>query len=150
VEILVVVSIIGILAALAVSSFLAVSEKYKVEAETKQLYADLMDVRGRAVQRNRFYFIRFTPPNGYATYEDSNPSPDGDGSLNGGDKQVVSVTVKHAITAVNFDFNRKGIATTTGTIRFSSPSTVNPDYDCITILETRIKMGQWNGACIEK
>jgi Tfp pilus assembly protein FimT len=67
VEILVVVSIIGILATLAVSSFLDLSEKYKVEAETKQLYADLMDVRGRAVQRNRFHFVRFTLPNAYAT-----------------------------------------------------------------------------------
>jgi Tfp pilus assembly protein FimT len=153
VEILVVVSIIGILATLAVSSFLELSEKYKVEAETKQLYADLMDVRGRAVQRNRFHFVRFTLPNAYATYEDSNPSPDGDWTFDGGDKQVASVTVKHAIIAdagvVNFFFNRNGIASDNGTIQF--PLTANADYDCITIRPTRIKMGKHNGTiCVEK
>src|SRR5512134_1310090 len=125
---------------MAVSSFLAMSEKYKVEAETKQLYADLMDVRGRAMQRNRFHFVRFTGPYTYATYDDSNPFPDGDGALNAGDNQVTSVTVKHTITAADFDFNRNGIPNVTD--NFVLSSTANADYDCITIRDTRIKMGK--------
>jgi hypothetical protein len=126
-----------------------------VEEETKQLYADLMDVRGRAMQRNRFSFVRMTG-SGYATYEDTNPVPDGNGIWDTNvDNQVVNMTVRHTITTnlaggtPNFAFNRNGIATDTGTIWFSS--TANADYDCITIRETRIKMGQWNGAsCVEK
>ena len=51
---------------------------------------------------------------------------------------------------INFRFNRNGIASVTGDIRFSS--TAIPDYNCITILPTRIKMGQYIGAgvCVEK
>jgi type IV fimbrial biogenesis protein FimT len=157
VEILVAVVILGILATMAVTSFLGLSEKYKVETETKQLYADLMDARGRAMQRNRFHFVRITA-NGYATYGDSSPSPDGNGIYNSGlDNPVANVTVKHTITPVlalgspNFEFNRNGIASDTGYIRFSS--TANPDYDCITIRETRTKMGKYDataGICVEK
>ena len=157
VEILVAVVILGILATMAITSFLGLSEKYKVETETKQLYADLMDARGRAMQRNRFHFVRITA-NGYATYDDSSPSPDGNGIYNGGlDNQVANVTVKHTINTVlsggtpNFAFNRNGIASDTGYIRFSS--TANPDYDCITIRETRTKMGKYDataGICVEK
>ena len=56
------------------------------------------------------------------------------------------MAVTHGIiTALpgGFDFNRNGIASVTGNIRFSS--TASPDYDCITILPTRIKMGQYSG-----
>jgi type IV fimbrial biogenesis protein FimT len=160
VEILITIAILGILVVIAVGNFGGMSEKYKVEAETKQLYADLMDARGRAMQRNRMFFVRFagTGPGytGYATYEDTNDPPDGNGSWdNTADTMVTSVTIAHTITtalpgSVNaFQFNRNGIASATGNIRFSSTAT--PDYDCITILPTRIKMGQYSGGgCVEK
>lgn len=151
-EILVVVSIFGFLAAMAVSSFLALSEKYKVEAETKQLYADLMDVRGRAAQRDRFYHVRIKAGGtGYETYEDRFPTLEGDDVFgNGANFQVANVTVNHAITPViNFTFNRNGIPNITDNLWLSS--TANADYDCITIRQTRIKMGKRNGTvCVEK
>jgi hypothetical protein len=65
------------------------------------------------------------------------------------------VTVKHTITPTAglsvFRFNRDGIASSTGTIRLSS--TALPDYDCITVNATGIKMGQINATdntCVEK
>lgn len=153
VEILIAVAILGILVTLAVGNFGGMNEKYKVEAETKQLYADLMDARGRAMQRNRWYFIQIGP-SGYATYEDG-PLPDGDTERNNNDTLVTSVTVRHAITTVlagggsDFGINRNGIANKSGTVWFGS--TAPPDYDCITILPTRIKMGQYvGGTCVEK
>lgn len=151
------IAIVGILMLLAVGNFGGMNEKYKVEAETKQLYTDMMDARGRAMQRNRWYFVEIaTTGYGYMTYEDR-PLPDGDGVFdNTADALVTSVTVRHAITSVlagggsNFGFNRNGIANDNGTIRFVS--TAQPDYNCITILPTRIKMGQYigAGACVEK
>ncbi len=151
-EILVVVSIFGILAALAVSSFLALNEKYKVEAETKQLYADLMDVRGRAAQRNRFYHVRIKAGGtGYETYEDRFPALEGDDNIgNGANFQVANVNVNHAISPViTFTFNRNGIPNVTDNLLLSSAA--NADYDCITIRQTRIKMGKRNGTvCFEK
>lgn len=156
VEILIAIAILGILAVLAVGNFGGMNEKYKVEAETKQFYADIMDARGRAMQRNRWSFVRITT-NGYMTYEDR-PLPDGDGAFdNTVDALATSVTVRHAISTAlaggdpNFEFNRNGIANDNGTIRFVS--TAQPDYDCITINPTRIKMGQYNvgtGMCDEK
>lgn len=155
VEILIAIAILGILVVLAVGNFGGLNEKYKVEAETKQLYADLMDARGRAMQRNRMFFVRFSGT-GYATYEDSNTPPDGNGVWdNTADTRVANVTVAHTITtalpggADAFEFNRNGIASVTGDVRFSS--TAIPDYDCITIRPTRIKMGQYiGGVCVEK
>lgn len=151
------IAIVGILVVLAVGNFGGMNEKYKVEAETKQLYADMMDARGRAMQRNRWYFVQIAPTGyGYVTYEDR-PLPDGDGVFdNTADALVTRATVRHAINTVlasggsHFGFNRNGIANDNGTIRFVS--TAQPDYNCITILPTRIKMGQYIGVgdCVEK
>jgi len=154
-EILITIAILGILLVIAVGNFGGLNEKYKVESETKQLFADLMDARGRAMQRNRMFFVRFSGT-GYATYEDTSTPPDGNGVWdNTADTRVANVTVAHTITAAltgganAFDFNRNGIASVTGNIRFSSTAT--PDYDCITILPTRIKMGNYiGGVCVEK
>jgi type IV fimbrial biogenesis protein FimT len=155
VEVLITIAILGILLMIAVSNFRGLNEKYRVEAETKQLYADLMDARGRAMQRNRIFFVQLSGT-GYATYEDTNTPPDGNGTWdNTMDIRVANVTGTHAIItalpggANTFEFNRNGIASVTGEIRFSSTAT--PDYDCITITPTRIKMGQYNGVlCGEK
>jgi len=157
-EIMIVIAILGILAVIGVTNFRGLNEKYKVEAETKQFYADLMDARGRAMQRNRMFFVRFsgtgTDYTGYSTYEDTNTPPDGNGNLDTVDARVASVSVAHTFTSTTaggFDFNRNGIASVPGVIRFSSNEV--PDYNCITILPTRIKMGQYNpgtGMCDEK
>jgi prepilin-type N-terminal cleavage/methylation domain-containing protein len=157
-EILIVLAIVGIVVMIAVSNFRGMMEKYRVEGETKQMFADLMDARGRAMQRNRTHFVQIAADNlVYKTYDDTkdviNATPDGDGVLQPGeDTLVVNATVRHTIHPgglSNFRFNRNGIASATGTIWFTS--TAQPDYDCITVRETRIKMGKWNGAsCDEK
>lgn len=155
VEIMIVIAIVGIVALIAASNFRGMMDKYRVEDETKLMFADLMDARGRAMQRNRVFFVQITT-DGYNTFEDTNPAPDGNSSLEGSDTRVASVTVKHPITTTgglsDFRFNRNGIASVTGSIRFTvTTSTTQPDYDCITVRETRIKMGKWNGtACQER
>lgn len=156
VEIMITLAILGILVVIAVSDFRGLNEKYKVEAETKQLYADLMDARGRAMQRNRASLVQING-NDYQTYEDTSPAPDGDGTLQNTDTLITNAKVLHSIAAGNiavplsFNFDQNGIASVTGFIRLSS--TAQPDYDCIWIRATRIKMGQYNAAgntCAEK
>ncbi|MDD5761883.1 MAG: GspH/FimT family protein [bacterium] len=156
VELMIVIVIVGIVVTLAVSTFRGMNEKYRVEGETKQMFADMMDARGRAMQRSRMSFVKINAKD-YSTYEDTSPAPDGDGALdNTADTLVANVTVSHTIVTDNiaavpfiFRFNRNGIASVTGFIRFSS--TAQPDYDCITINPTRIKMGQYlGGVCVEK
>jgi len=159
VEVLIVVAIVGFLALIAASTFRGLIEKYRVEGETKQLHADLMEARARAMQRNRIHFVRIgTDGLGYRTYDDTSPAPDGNGTFdNNADTIVANRTVGHQITStvtgggLNFAFNRNGIATETGDIRFAS--TEKPDYDCITVRSTRIKMGVYDtgtGTCNEK
>jgi Tfp pilus assembly protein FimT len=159
IEALIVIVILGIVAILAADTFRGIGEKYRVEGEAKQLYADLMDARARALQRNRASFVALD--NGgtrYRTYEDTNPAPDGDGALdNAADTRVADVTTRHALIVVlsagtpQFAFRRDGTATATGHVRFSSATT--PDYDCVGIGTTRLHLGIYNpgtGACVEK
>ena len=153
-EIMIVIAIVGIVVMLAVGNFRGLMEKYRVEDETKQMFADLMDAHGRAMQRNRVFHVQITA-DGYKIIEDTDPAPDGDSNLTGSDAQVASVNVKHTIIPTGglsyFRFNRNGIASATGSIRLSS--TTKSDYDCITVNATRIKMGQYNAtdnACVEK
>jgi len=155
IELLIVLAILGIVAAIAVDSFRGMGEKYQVEGETKQLYADLMDARGRAMQRNRAFFVQITT-SGYRTYEDSNPAPDGNNALETAlDRPVANVTTRHSIIATggvdNVAFNRNGTASAAGHVRFSA--TARADYDCVGIGTTRLNMGKYNagtGTCVEK
>ncbi|HEX9191209.1 MAG TPA: GspH/FimT family pseudopilin [Candidatus Deferrimicrobiaceae bacterium] len=155
IEALIVLAILGIVVVIAVDSFRGIGEKYRVEGETKQLYANLMDARGRAMQRNRASFVRITST-GYRTYEDTSPVPDGNGSLdNTADTLVADVTVPHAVATTggvdSFTFRRDGTASATGHVRFSSAT--RPDYDCVGIGTTRLNMGLYNpgtGTCVEK
>ena len=155
VEILVAIAVLTILLTMAVTTFRGLDEKFKVETETKQLYTDLMEGRARASQRYRVVFVRISG-SGYGTYEDTNTAPDGNGSLETAlDARIANVTVRHTISTnltggvTAFEFDRNGVATVSGDIRFAS--TEKPDYDCVTIKPTRIKMGQYSGgACVEK
>jgi prepilin-type N-terminal cleavage/methylation domain-containing protein len=159
VEILIALAIVGIVVMLATSTFQGMMEKYRVEGETKQMFADLMDARARAMQRNRVFFVRITG-DGYKTYEDAydNTALDGNGVWDVGAETIIaSATVSHEIkfdklSSNNFSFNRNGIADATGFIWIYS-NKVQPDYDCITVKATRIKMGQYNATdntCAEK
>jgi len=178
-EILLVVVIIGILTAVAVSSFRETNDKYRVESEIKEMFANLMDARAKALQRNRVFFVRIVPPTGlqsagYETYEDTNPAPDGNGILDAAgpssfaDRETVRVRLvrTHTIEMTNlaggsvgletFRFFQNGVASvpSTGFIRIVSENTrTRPDYDCIVIGPTRVKMGQFSangGICVER
>jgi len=163
IEVIIAIAILGIVVMIGVSNFQGMMEKYRVEGETKQMFADLMDARARAMQRNRGFIVQINSSGidskDYKTYEDTGPlGTEGDGSLGAGDTLVANEVVKHKITwnsgdidDFSFTFNRNGISSVTGYIRFVS-TTTRPDYDCITVKATRIKMGQYNGTndCIEK
>jgi len=164
IEVIIAIAILGIVVMIGVSNFQGMMEKYRVEGETKQMFADLMDARARAMQRNRGFIVQINSSGidskDYKTYEDTNPAAtDGNGLLEPTlDKLVASATMTDVIVTDNiaslpltFNFDRNRIASVTGFTRFDS-TTVRPDYDCITVKATRIKMGRYNGTndCIEK
>lgn len=160
IEVMMVVAILGTLAVVLWFSFQGWIAKYKVEDQTKRMYADISDARARAMQKKRMTFVAFTvSENRYRTFEDTNTSPDGDGQLvEAADTPVVNTTTDYSIVPAltggveRFSFSREGLASVTGTIRLDS-TPLSPDYDCITIRTTRIRIGRYDGAsatCQEK
>ncbi len=152
IELLVVITIIGILAVALGFSFQGWIGGYRIESQVKEMYVDLMNARARAMQRNRLHFVTLAATQ-YSTYEDTNPAPDGNETLEtavGGDTRLVQRNTDYTIIpalafgATTFNFNRSGLISLSGSIRLDSlDSTVTPDYDCIVLSPTRINMGKW-------
>lgn len=171
VELIVVISVIGILAIALGFSYVGWQGSYKVESTTKQLYTDLMTAREMALTRNRFYFVDFPTVTTYRlSMDDSSGAAaknDGDGVFQPQVNPAVVTgntdttlptfpkTVEYAVTWAGgtIQFDKRGIVSPNGSIRFTLPAAVDPDYDCITIFSTRIIMGKWNtgtGVCDAK
>jgi len=156
IELIVVIAIIGILLAIAGISGKAMLDKYRVESQTKEMFVDLMNAKLNAMQKNRVYFVTLTAEQ-YAIFEDTDPAPDGNGTLEAGDTQTIrkdlnplyALTVPGVVAQVNFD--ARGLASgepgpmgTQQTIRVAA--SFDSAYDCIIISRTRIKMGAYNGS----
>lgn len=84
IELIVVITVVGILIAAISTDFLGWRSKYKVESQMKEMYIDLMNARSRAMERNRLHFVTLTQSQ-YTINEDLDPWPDGDEILTSND-----------------------------------------------------------------
>jgi len=151
IELMTVVAILGVLLVVLGFSFQGWLAKYRVEDQTKRLYADISDARARSMQKKRMTFVRLDA-NRYRTFEDTNTAPDGNGALDlAADTAVADTNTAYTIDpTMTFSFDREGLASFTGSIRLVSTN-LSPDYDCITVQTTRIRIGRFDGAiCQEK
>jgi prepilin-type N-terminal cleavage/methylation domain-containing protein len=80
IELIIVISVIGILAVALGFSFQGWMGKYRAENQIKQIHTDFMNARARAMTMNRMHFAT-EAANAYTIYEDTNPAPDGDENL---------------------------------------------------------------------
>jgi len=154
IELIIVITIIGILVVALGFSFQGWIGGYRIERQTKEMYVDLMNARSRAMERNRDHFVVVTA-NNYQIFEDTNEN----GAYDAGtDTAIVGFANPKALTypldplsfAGTVTMDVRGIVSPNNTILFNI-GTNNPDYDCIVLFSTRINMGQWNGAnCIAK
>jgi len=159
-ELIVVISVIGILAVALGFSYQGWMGAYKVEKTTKELYSDLMNARAMAVQRNRNYFVDFPTATSYRVSADTaavnNFTLDGDGLWDADGNGVLDPVntvlptfpkrVEYTLTAngagipgTTFTFDKRGLISPLRTICIFTAN--NPDYDCIIISQTRINMG---------
>lgn len=144
IELMVVLSIIGILATAFGFSYRDWIGKYKVEKTTKELYADLLQTRLMAMQFSHEYYAVLTDRS-YTIVEDTND----DGEENAGDITLATYprnldhTMKWNNTGHRIIFDRRGLLPTMRTVWFTTAS--QPDYDCIKISKTRIIMGRYDG-----
>jgi Tfp pilus assembly protein FimT len=150
-ELLIVICVMAIIAAIAGIIVPTWVRKYSVERQTREVYTDLMNARAMAMERNKTHFVDLAAGS-YTVYEDTNE----DGTLEtASDIPRIAKTLTYPVTwpagwtAANpLEFDSRGIMTTLptnkGTIRVTTP--YGADLDCIYIVETRIRMGQWDGA----
>jgi prepilin-type N-terminal cleavage/methylation domain-containing protein len=153
-ELVVVIAIIGILAVALGFSYQGWMGRYRVEKNTKELFTDLMQARQMAMTRNSFFFVDFPAVRSYRVIEDTNGNGTatraGDAVMTPGGSKQTDYDITTALsfgTTVTLD--KRGLVSPNGAIRIST--TLDPDYDCITMSQTRILMGKLNGtACNEK
>ena len=147
VELIVVISIIGILAGALGHSYQDWAQRYAVEAATRLIYSDLQKARISAVDKNCTHFAVLNDFS-YEISEDSN----GSGTIDSGDsvwpafpKQSEYRIVKNG-SGNKIYFHQDGQLAPSRTIRLESDC--DPDRNCIKISSTRIVMGKYlGGAC---
>ncbi len=155
-ETLIAVCIMSVLMGIAGLQYSVWIKRYNVEREIREMRADLMNARARAMMRNRRHFVDLADGQ-YTVYEDTYDaslganSPDGDGTLQISSDAVIMRKPTHFIIdpslgfgARRFYFNNRGLSSQNGSIWLSSD--VKADYDCIVLFTTRINIGKWNGS----
>ncbi|MBI5638924.1 MAG: type II secretion system protein [Nitrospirae bacterium] len=150
IELMVIISIIGILSASLGFSYQDWVGKYRIEKTTKELYMDLMHARLLAMQKNRQH-IAVLNDNSYSIVEDADENGaenEGDITLGSYPKTLECSMTKNGIGNKVF-FDKRGLLTPNRTIWFAS--TKDPDFDCMKISRTRIIMGRYaGGECCAK
>ncbi len=158
-ELLIVIAIIGIMAALAAPNMSGFVRKNRIQNQTRRLYSDIMNMRIMAMNNNRTHFMVFTPPNQYQVIEDTNgdglPSAVPTDTLRLARSAMVPFTwsntvpqdesMEQTFTNSRVVFDARGIATQQGAICIPAPS-LRPSTNCIVVAPTRIRMGQYTGA----
>jgi len=146
IELLTVVVVIGILSLLIGNTLQGSIGAGRTEAAAKEMLTDLQRARALSIQRSRVHFVTVDIVNNqYQITADTNdnqvfePGVDADFFTNPkdlGDQVVWGAGV------IQIDTN--GILGSTGTIQLVNVTGNPPDYDCLLLSPTRIKVGLMN------
>jgi Tfp pilus assembly protein FimT len=166
IELVMVVSVIGILVVALGFQFQGWMGRYRAENQIKEIYTDLMNARARAMTNNRIHFARLLDSSSYAIYEDDSDGsakvPDGDGVLQIGAGDSADTQLAGFPKTVEYilDWNNNTVAAPTDLV-FNADGTIGTpgfisvfvdkdgdgerdftsDNECIEILQTRISIG---------
>lgn len=155
-ELLIIIAIMIALVSIAGYAYNAYMVRYNIEKEIKELYADLMTARMRALQQNQQYLIQFGIST-YTTYIDNDQDSQVD---NPGDTLVGDLSKSGLSYNLNWNFggtiafDSKGLSNVNGSVWISLPNNKPNDseYDCIRVSRTRVKLGKYdatqNPSCV--
>ena len=157
IELLLVIAMIGILAAIAVPNMSEFVRMNRIQNQTRRIFSDLSNMRIMAMNTNKKHFMKFaTDGRSYTVLEDT----DGDQVSSAGDTQRLARTeapftwsnttptnepVTTTPTGLVPTFDARGYATTTGKIcllRGAGKTETGNITNCIVISPTRIYMGK--------
>jgi len=142
-ELLVVISIISTLFAIAGIYGKQYVDRYNAESQIRKMHSDLLQARVQAMEKNMLstvvvntgsYKIGFTDDNGVTTWQPLNTLKytvsSGTGTITMDQKGIISAgtTTESILTLIKF-------YTGSGT----------PEYDCMQLYATRINIGRMNG-----
>jgi len=157
VELIVVISIIGILVVALGFSYVGWQGKYKVEQATKEIHSALMTARSIAITRRINYLAAFPTATSYTVMADANDNGVADDTPLPTFPKPIEYTISWTGVSpilfdtkglIRWDRNNDGIEETTDVIRLTTTPDPDSDYDCVVISQTRIAMGKWNtGVC---
>ena len=160
IELLIIVSIIGVLVVAMGFSYEGWMGNYRIESQTKELYFDLTDARTNAMTRHRMHFVTLDTQQ-YTIIEDTSPWPDGNTILEPADNQILQRRYEYnyqlgvvgaALLPQTITFNTRGImswAPAVNEMTFRFINTRDPDLDCIVIEQSKIWMGEYNPATVD-
>lgn len=156
IELIIVIAITIILLTVAAWAYNNWMQKYAIESQIRQMYADITDLRFKAMSMNVIYTVRFITANQYSYFADLNNDGDFNDTINGIPESSGIKTLNLAIRWRNsipnndeIEFDTKGYANILGNI--SIPNPVGAAYDCIDVHTLRTNMGVMSGgACDAK
>lgn len=143
VELLVVISITGVLFFALAVSFNGWMKRYEVEKVTRELYHDLMHARMMAVEKDVKY-LTLLGSHQYTVVEDRNENGDADVGevLPGFPKNVKYKLQWNNVRSSKVFFDTRGIMSPGRTI--SVVSGADADFDCMKVSEARIITGKYD------
>ncbi len=143
VELLVVMMVAGVLLLVMGQNLQGRMTAYQIEGQVKELKADLLHTRERAMHRKHLYWLDLNS-SGYQITEDT----DDDLTKTATDTKLFATNKVFASAVTGgsgtYAINTRGLVETVGMITFDD--TRSPDYNCLDLSWTRIEIGKTNGA----
>ena len=130
IELLIVIAILAVLAGMTIPAFFAKLPQHRVNRAARQVIADLMTARRRAMSHQTPVRVVFTPPYSYSIWADSNAN----GKRDTGEIRLHNVYRYHIKLAANNNptFHPRGVVTNFATITLSQGTSV-PSTRCIRL-----------------
>ncbi|AEA34054.1 hypothetical protein Hipma_1088 [Hippea maritima DSM 10411] len=136
IEVLVVITIMTILLAIAIPNYNKWHKRYSIENDTKQIYSLIQKERLKAFTQKISVSISvngnilIVSENGATSY---------------------TVLLKNNFSGGPMDIDTRGTLSGSSIYHYSKQEGLVPQYDCVAIDDVRVKLGEYNGSkCVAK